>query len=123
MDVQDIWIPPLHSVQIDQVKSRGVAYRQYHRFLKKHALALPEGFIPLPSLLTEGLLDERIGHTELVVSILKMADLVPAGSGCEIMGDNGKALSKDKAKQYAHENGLVFLEGKEIVKAWKQWSK
>ena len=69
------------------------------------------------------LLNERVGHTELVISILKMAGLTPAGSGCEIMGDNGKALSKDKAKQYADDNGLVFLEGKEIVNAWKKWSK
>jgi 3,4-dihydroxy-2-butanone 4-phosphate synthase len=35
------------------------------------------------------------------------------------MGDNGKALSKDKVKKYAKDNNLVFLEGSEIVKAWK----
>jgi len=52
-----------------------------------------------------------------------MAGLAPAGSGCEIMGDDGKALSKTKAKQYAEEHSLVFLEGKEIVKVWKKWSK
>lgn len=52
-----------------------------------------------------------------------MAGLAPAGSGCEIMGDDGKALSKIKAKQYADENDFVFLEGKEIVKVWKKWSK
>ena len=48
---------------------------------------------------------------------------MPVGSGCEIMGDTGRALSKTKAKQYADENGLVFLEGKDIIKAWKKWSK
>ena len=80
------------------------------------------GHIPI-CVAARGLLDERAGHTELVVSILKMAGLAPAGSGCEIMGDNGKALSKDKAKQYADDNKLAFLEGKEIVKAWKKWSK
>ena len=74
------------------------------------------GHIPI-CVAARGLLDERAGHTELVVSILKMAGLAPAGSGCEIMGDNGKALSKDKAKQYADDNKLAFLEGKEIVKA------
>ena len=80
------------------------------------------GHIPI-CVATKGLLNERTGHTELVVSLLQMANLPPAGSGCEIMGDNGKALSKEKAKQYAKRNNLIFLEGKEIVKAWKTWSK
>lgn len=80
------------------------------------------GHIPI-CIAAKNLLDERKGHTELVVSLLKMADLIPVGSGCEIMADTGKALSKDKAKTYADEHDLVFLEGKEIVKAWNKWSK
>ena len=80
------------------------------------------GHVPI-CVSAEKLLDERKGHTELVISIMKMANLIPAGSGCEIMGDNGRALSKEKAKQYAKKHNLVFLEGKEIFKAWKQWSK
>jgi 3,4-dihydroxy 2-butanone 4-phosphate synthase len=80
------------------------------------------GHVPI-CVAAKNLLNERIGHTELVVSMLKMANLSPAGSGCEIMGDNGKALSKEKAKQYAIHNGLDFLEGNEIVKVWKKWSK
>ncbi len=80
------------------------------------------GHVPI-CVAAKSLLDERAGHTELVVSLLKMANLTPVGSGCEIMGDNGKALSKDKAKQYAQRNGLVFLEGNEIVRTWKKWSK
>ena len=78
------------------------------------------GHVPI-CIAAKNLLDERKGHTELVVSILKMAKLTPTGSGCEIMGDNGKALSKDKVKEYAKENNLIFLEGSEIVKAWKTW--
>ena len=80
------------------------------------------GHVPI-CVAAEKLLDERKGHTELVISIMKMANLIPAGSGCEIMGDNGKALSKDKAKEYADKKGLVFLEGKAIVEEWKKWSK
>jgi len=80
------------------------------------------GHIPI-CIASKKLLDERKGHTELVISLLKMADLIPVGSGCEIMGDNGKALSKEKAKEYAEKNKLVFLEGKEIYEAWKKWSK
>jgi 3,4-dihydroxy 2-butanone 4-phosphate synthase len=80
------------------------------------------GHIPI-CVASKNLLNERVGHTELVVSILKMAGVMPVGSGCEIMGDTGRALSKTKAKQYADENGFVFLEGKDIIKAWKKWSK
>jgi len=80
------------------------------------------GHIPI-CVASKNLLNERVGHTELVVSILNMASVIPVGSGCEIMGDNGKALSKTKAKQYANKNGFIFLEGKDIIKAWKKWSK
>lgn len=80
------------------------------------------GHIPI-CIASKNLLNERRGHTELVISIIKMANLIPAASGCEMMGDNGKALSKDKSKQYAKKHNLVFLEGKEIIEAWKKWSK
>ena len=80
------------------------------------------GHVPI-CVAANGLLDERKGHTELVISMMKIAGLAPAGSGCEIMGDDGKALSKDKAEEYAKKHGLVFLDGKEIVEAWKKWSK
>lgn len=80
------------------------------------------GHVPI-CVAAEKLLDARKGHTELVISMMKMAKLTPTGSGCEIMGDDGKALPKDKAKKYADEHDLVFLEGNEIVKVWKKWSK
>jgi len=80
------------------------------------------GHVPI-CVASKNLLIDRFGHTELVVAILKMSGLTPVGSGCEIIGDNGKALSKEKVKQYAKDNDLVFLEGKEIIKAWKKWSK
>jgi len=80
------------------------------------------GHVPI-CVAAEKLLDARKGHTELVIFMMEMAKLTPAGSGCEIMGDDGRALSKDKAKKYADQHGLAFLEGKEIVEAWKKWSK
>ena len=78
------------------------------------------GHVPI-CIASEHLLDERKGHTELVISLLQMAGLTPAGSGCEIMGDKGKALPKEDAKNYAEKNNLVFVEGNDIIKAWKQW--
>jgi 3,4-dihydroxy 2-butanone 4-phosphate synthase len=80
------------------------------------------GHVPI-CVAADGLLDQRRGHTELVVSMMEMAGLSPVGSGCEIMGDNGKALSKEMAQKYAQDQGLVFLEGKEVIQAWKKWSK
>ncbi|MEF8848295.1 MAG: 3,4-dihydroxy-2-butanone-4-phosphate synthase [Candidatus Thermoplasmatota archaeon] len=80
------------------------------------------GHIPI-CIAAEKLLNERKGHTELVVSLLKIADLTPVGSGCEMIGDNGKALPPKKAKKYAEKNNITYLEGEEIIKAWKKWSK
>lgn len=114
---------------------RSLTMKRFAEFAKKienlndgHAMRLfgtefrSPGHVPI-CVAAENLLNERRGHTELVVSIMKMANLSPIGSGCEIMGDDGKALSKDKTKRYAHDHDLVFLEGKEIVEAWKKWSK
>lgn len=80
------------------------------------------GHIPI-CIASEKLLNERKGHTELVISLLEMAGLTLVGSGCEIMGEHGKALPKEDAKKYAEKNNLIFLEGNDIIKAWKQWSK
>lgn len=80
------------------------------------------GHIPI-CIASEKLLHERKGHTELVISILEMAGLTPVGSGCEIMGEKGKALPKEEAQKYAEKNNFIFLEGNDIIKAWKQWSK
>jgi 3,4-dihydroxy 2-butanone 4-phosphate synthase len=80
------------------------------------------GHIPI-CVAANNLLEERKGHTELVISMMKMAGLSPSGSGCEMMGDNGKALTKENAIKYAKDNNLIFLEGKEIVEAWKKWLK
>jgi len=80
------------------------------------------GHIPI-CIAAKNLLNGRRGHTELVISMLKMANLVPAGSGCEMMGDNGKALTKEQAQEYAKKHNLILLEGKEIIEAWKKWSR
>jgi 3,4-dihydroxy 2-butanone 4-phosphate synthase len=69
-----------------------------------------------------GLLDERKGHTELVTALLLMAGLTPSATICEMLGDDGRALGRDDAKRYAEGRSLVFLEGREILEAWRTWS-
>ena len=67
----------------------------------------------------ERILETRFGHTELATALVIMAGLVPSATVCEMMGDNGKALSKQEARTYAKEHGLVFLEGAEVIEAWR----
>ena len=79
------------------------------------------GHVPI-CVAAKDLLDERKGHTELVISLLTMAGLTPAGSGCEMMGENDYALLKTDAQKYAKAHGLVFLTSNEVEKAWQTWS-
>jgi 3,4-dihydroxy 2-butanone 4-phosphate synthase len=70
----------------------------------------------------EPLLDGRRGHTELTTALMIMAGLAPTATICEMMADDGRALSKEDAKAYARERNLVFLDGQDIVRAWRSWS-
>lgn len=67
------------------------------------------------------ILETRFGHTELATALVIMAELVPSATVCEMMGDDGKALSKAKAMGYAKAHQLSFLEGAEIIDAWKEF--
>ena len=80
------------------------------------------GHIPI-CVAAKNLLYERSGHTELIIALLQMASLTPAGSGCEIMGNNGTALSRQDALRYAKRKEFVYLEGNEIIDVWKSWQK
>jgi 3,4-dihydroxy 2-butanone 4-phosphate synthase len=80
------------------------------------------GHVPI-CVASEQLLAIRQGHTELIIALLQMADLLPVGSGCEMMDGNGKALNKTKAQEYAQDHGYPYVDGKDIIRAWQQWSK
>lgn len=69
---------------------------------------------------SKNLLDERQGHTELGIALAKMAGLTPVMAGCEMLGHE-KSLPKKDAMKYAEKHGLIFLEGKEIIEAWREW--
>jgi 3,4-dihydroxy 2-butanone 4-phosphate synthase len=68
---------------------------------------------------SERILETRFGHTELATALVVMAGLVPSATVCEMMGDDGRALSKQNAKVYAKRHQHVFLEGAEVVETWK----
>ncbi|HIH69474.1 3,4-dihydroxy-2-butanone-4-phosphate synthase [Methermicoccus shengliensis] len=69
---------------------------------------------------SEGLLESRRGQTELSVALAMMAHITPAMAICEMLDDeSGNALSKDAAKRYARLKGIPFVEGSEVVRAYK----
>jgi 3,4-dihydroxy 2-butanone 4-phosphate synthase len=68
------------------------------------------------------LLKDRNGHTELSTAMCMMAKLPPTATICEMMGDDGNALSKQAAKESAESQGFIFLEGHEVQEAWDNWS-
>ncbi len=69
------------------------------------------------------LLVKRFGHTELSTALLVMTGITPSATVCEMMGDDGHALSKEKAKEYAQRFDLCFLEGRQIIESWRKWEK
>ena len=71
---------------------------------------------------SEKLVYERVGQTELSVALAEIAGIAPAVAICEMLdSETGRALSKEKAMKYAEEKGFPFVEGKEIVKHYKEF--
>jgi 3,4-dihydroxy 2-butanone 4-phosphate synthase len=68
------------------------------------------------------LLAERKGHTELAISLARMAGLSESVTVCEMLGDSGGARSPDAARRYAESHGWQFLEGHTVLEAWRAWS-
>ena len=66
------------------------------------------------------ILKNRKGHTELCTALMYLAGVRPSATICEMMGDDGNAMSKEDVKAYAEKNDLVFVEGSEIIEAWKR---
>jgi 3,4-dihydroxy 2-butanone 4-phosphate synthase len=69
-----------------------------------------------------GLLAERKGHTELAVSLARMAGLSESATVCEMLGDSGGARDPEAARAFARRRGYSFLEGERLVEAWRAWS-
>ena len=63
------------------------------------------------------LLKSRQGHTELIVSLLKLADMNPVALGCEMIGQDGNSLSSEEARIWASNKGYLFLEGRQIMES------
>ncbi len=86
-----------------------------------HRSFVSPGHVPL-LYAAPGLLAERKGHTELAVSLARMAGLSESATVCEMLGDSGGARDRSAAREYARAHGWEFLEGHTIVEAWRAWS-
>ncbi len=67
---------------------------------------------------TEGLIDKRMGHTELTTALLKMGGYFPSMTICEMLGDDGNSLSEKEAVRYGKKHSIPLVEGKEIIEEW-----
>jgi 3,4-dihydroxy 2-butanone 4-phosphate synthase len=78
------------------------------------------GHIPL-LISSEGLLSNRLGHTEMSIYLMNLAGLTPVAVICEMLDSQTyTALSAEKAKNYARDNTLPYFDGIELVKFYKE---
>ncbi|TLX81527.1 MAG: 3,4-dihydroxy-2-butanone-4-phosphate synthase [Thaumarchaeota archaeon] len=78
------------------------------------------GHVPL-LIASEGLLSNRLGHTEMSVYLTTLAGLSPVAAICEMLdSETYTALSIEKAKKYAQENAIPYFDGGELVKFAKE---
>lgn len=62
------------------------------------------------------LLKDRRGQTELSLVLARAANIIPAMVMCEMLdGHTGRALKKQDAIAYGKKEGLVYIEGKEVM--------
>lgn len=78
------------------------------------------GHVPL-LIASEGLLSNRLGHTEMSIYLMNLAGLTPVTAICEMLdSDTYTALSIDKAKKYAKDYAIPYFDGTELVKFSKE---
>lgn len=85
-----------------------------YEFDFSHEFRIP-GHVPILRGDSE-LINGRRGHTELSLTLATVTDSAPAVVVCEMLDDeSGQALCPEKAKQYASDHGLAYVEGSEII--------
>ncbi len=69
---------------------------------------------------TEGLVENRQGHTELTTALLTMTDLYPSMTICEMLSSDGGSLSEEEAREYGEKHDIPLIEGKRIKEEWEE---
>lgn len=78
------------------------------------------GHVPV-LIASEGLLSNRLGHTEMSVYLAGLAGLSPTAAICEMLdSETYGALSIEKAKKYAKQNAIPYFDVSELIKFAKE---
>ncbi len=73
------------------------------------------GHVPI-LIASKGLLNNRIGHTELCMYLAQVSGLTHSVVVCEMLDiDTHRALTIDGAQKYARENNILILEGSQLT--------
>ncbi len=72
---------------------------------------------------TDRILETRKGHTELCTAMMYMAGVKPSATICEMMGDDGGSMPRDRVEEFAAANGYVLVTGEEVLEHWSEWRK
>lgn len=80
---------------------------------KPHDLHRPGHIFPLIG--AAGGVLNRLGHTEGVLDLLRLAHLKPIGVLCEIMGDNGRMLSGKKLRAFGKKHNLKIISIQSLI--------
>jgi len=73
------------------------------------------GHVPI-LIASKGLIDKRLGHTEMSIFLAKTANIANVTAICEMLDPNNyKALSYKDACKYAQDNNIVILELKDLL--------
>lgn len=105
------------SALVQSLGNRGAEKKEWREDLGKQFRT--PGHVPLCRE-AKGGLGARQGHTELAVSIARLAELDPCVLGAEMLQQDGdKALLVEEAKKYGKKHGIPFVSGKELLNAYK----
>ena len=78
------------------------------------------GHVPL-LIASQGLLSNRLGHTEMSVYLTSLAGLSQVVAICEMLDPKTHgALSIENAQRYAKDNAIVYFDGTDLVKFAKE---
>lgn len=75
------------------------------------------GHVPL-IIAREGYFSRRRGHTELSTYLLEKAGLIRSATIVEMLGDDGRSMQPEEARNFAESHSLIFIEGSEIIDSW-----
>ena len=76
------------------------------------------GHVPI-LIASTNLLEERAGHTELSIYLMQLAGLVPTAVICEMLDSTTyRALSINRAKDYANDSGIILLESDQLLRSY-----